>query len=199
MSSEFDGYGIPIDRDTEKYLKEQEDSMDDKERTATNQAIAYLKEYRDYDSPFFDGTFNSLNQKLLDDFLLNSFHGKVHREEEIAFHFLKGNIDVDDLENTYQPDFLDLPENKPTARLILDECGVKTYEVDEATDKLEEQFTKNSNNLADSMLHVENRTRNDGYGSSFYVTCYGYKGSFEVLNANTADQAVETLGYEVKE
>jgi len=87
------------------------------------------------------------------------------------------------------------PDLNPQAKLILDECGVQTYEVEAITEELSDYYTGNLEGA--QTLHVEKKAVSGGV--HFQVTSSDLSGAYLTSDYDTAKQLLESLGYEVVE
>ena len=179
-------------------------AMGKKEEIAREQAIDYLLDVG-FDRASFNQTQTDITGYFLQDFFEGALNRMTKKQERVLGHdrvcavgFLKGAIDLLRL-TSEGPSWLDLPEGKPTATLIQDECGVKTYEVDGSSEKFKDTFEQKGPANRNFKLFVIKKVWHDGSGVAFDILSAPHAGEFKTKNCNTAKQALEQLGYEVKE
>jgi len=172
---------------------EKEDSMDDKEKIAREQAKDFLKRKTKLGMSCFDGLIlNRRGTKILGSMFIKR---GITTDTRTAARLLSNYLNLEQL-NRLDPSWLDLPKDKPTARLILDECGVKTYEVDGVPEGVDMW------QLPDFELDIVNVTCKVKGQKIFIATPKIAGGEFKVKQVGeveTADKAMEVLGYEVEE
>jgi len=190
---------LMLNRDTEiallcgceYYLNQnEEDSMD--ESKVKEAAIEYLRDECGYGdncfvSKVYGGPLTSSGKAR---YLDRGRADRISGDERRAVDFL-ANYDG----AKYAEKASWYPDPKPQAKLILDECGVKTYEVESITEELSDDYTDRLEGA--NTLHVGKKPVSGGV--HFRVTSDDLAGAYYTTEHDTANQLLESLGYEVVE